>query len=210
MLEVQKVVNNKPRIEEKNSKRYTVHPTGARSSVIPNTLEIPLYCLERIANVFAEGREGEHAYDAGEEKNYALGGDSFILDRLNHADAHLRKYAAGDRSEDHLAKIGWAVVVAMMWEKKKEASRSVETIEQRMADAAAGKDIGSTSDITYDDVMCSCGHPKIHHGVLGCAVCSKCKIQSPVDVYPVDQYKTENRCLCGGRGCNSCEPQGRG
>lgn len=39
---------------------------------------------------------------------------------------------------------------------------------------------------------------------LACKPCKKCA------TIPRTPPPTEDRCLCGGVGCNSCEPQGRG
>jgi len=61
--------------------------------------------LERLARIYAEGAEkyGPSAWEQGLP----------IHDLLNHGIRHLFLYLAGDRSEDHLAKMAWGCFAAM-------------------------------------------------------------------------------------------------
>jgi hypothetical protein len=76
--------------------------SGAKSSEVkPRYDLIPAVALEREAIRMAEGAQ-VHG-----EKNYLQGKDDrqFITDRINHLIEHALKYAAGDRSTDHLAAV---------------------------------------------------------------------------------------------------------
>lgn len=79
-----------------------VFESGAKSSERkPRYDLIPVSALEREAVRMAAGA------DTHGENNYRKGKDdpSFIKDRINHLIEHALKYAAGDRSDDHLAAI---------------------------------------------------------------------------------------------------------
>lgn len=79
-----------------------VFESGARSSEKKARYDlIPLRALEREAVRMAEGAA------AHGENNYRLGAQDpqFVKDRINHLIEHALKYAAGDRSDDHLAAI---------------------------------------------------------------------------------------------------------
>lgn len=79
-----------------------VFQSGAKSSEIkPRYDLIPVEALRREAMRMAEGA---HAHG---ENNYRKGGTdpAFIVDRINHLIEHAMKYAAGDRTEDHLAAV---------------------------------------------------------------------------------------------------------
>lgn len=79
-----------------------VFASGAKSSEEkPRYDLIPVCALEREAIRMAEGAR------AHGENNYQQGKDdpAFIRDRINHLIAHALNYAAGDRSDDHLAAI---------------------------------------------------------------------------------------------------------
>lgn len=79
-----------------------VFESGAKSTERkPRYDLIPTAALEREAI-----RMGEGAAQHG-ENNYRKGKDdpAFVTDRINHMIEHALKYAAGDRSDDHLAAI---------------------------------------------------------------------------------------------------------
>lgn len=79
-----------------------VFDSGARSSEKQPRFDlIPRCALEREAVRMAEGAA------AHGENNYRIGlhDSAFFTDRINHAIAHLLKYADGDRSDDHLAAV---------------------------------------------------------------------------------------------------------
>jgi hypothetical protein len=88
-----------------------VFPSGAKSSEEkPRYDLIPVCALEREAVRMAEGAK------AHGENNYQQGANdpAFIRDRINHLIAHALNYAAGDRSDDHLAAIR-ANCAMLMW-----------------------------------------------------------------------------------------------
>jgi hypothetical protein len=79
-----------------------VFSSGAKSSEQkPRYDLIPLVALEREAIRMAEGAatHGENNYQHGKSD------PAFIADRINHLIEHALKYAAGDRSTDHLAAV---------------------------------------------------------------------------------------------------------
>ncbi len=67
---------------------------------------IPLDCLRELALIYAEGAR---KYGIGEWKSGLEPSDT-----LNHAFEHLRQYQNGNRDENHLAKIAWAMFT-LMW-----------------------------------------------------------------------------------------------
>ena len=76
--------------------------SGAKSSEQkPRYDLIPASALEREAIRMAEGAaaHGENNYQKG------AADEGFIRDRINHLIEHAVKYAAGDRSTDHLAAV---------------------------------------------------------------------------------------------------------
>ena len=79
-----------------------VFESGAKSSEEkPRYDLIPACALEREAIRMAEGARvhGENNYQKGKND------PTFITDRINHLIEHALKYAAGDRSTDHLAAV---------------------------------------------------------------------------------------------------------
>lgn len=77
--------------------------SGAKSSEVqPRVDLIPLRAIEREAVRMAEGaaRHGENNYQRG-----IVSDPAFRKDRINHLIMHALKYAAGDRSDDHLAAV---------------------------------------------------------------------------------------------------------
>lgn len=86
-------------------------PSGAKSSEQkPRYDLIPAVALEREAIRMAEGAEahGENNYQKGK------GDPVFVRDRVNHLIEHALKYAAGDRSTDHLAAVRCNAAM-LMW-----------------------------------------------------------------------------------------------
>ncbi len=62
---------------------------------------IPISFLQAIGKIFKEGlRYGRNTWKDKPDAEY-------IEERFNHALTHLVKWGNGDRSEDHLAKVGW-------------------------------------------------------------------------------------------------------
>jgi hypothetical protein len=82
--------------------RGAVFASGAKSSEEKPRFDlIPVCALEREAVRMAEGAKahGENNYQQG------VNDPAFVRDRINHLIAHALNYAAGDRSDDHLAAI---------------------------------------------------------------------------------------------------------
>lgn len=79
--------------------------------------QIPYVALRRIGAIFKEG-ELKHGRD-----NWKNGASDpeFREERWNHMIRHAYLWIEGDRSADHLAKIGWAAV-ALMWLEEIERS----------------------------------------------------------------------------------------
>jgi hypothetical protein len=92
---------------------------GGRRTILPYSLtQIPIAALERIGKVFVEG---EPIYGRNNWRKFA-GDYAMKLETVNHAIAHLMKYAQELETHisypdvdgkicDHLAKVGWAVAV---------------------------------------------------------------------------------------------------
>jgi hypothetical protein len=79
-----------------------VFASGARSSEEQPRIDlIPWEAIEREARRMGEGAKthGENNYRKGKEDA------AFRRDRINHLLSHALRYAAGDRSDDHLAAI---------------------------------------------------------------------------------------------------------
>jgi hypothetical protein len=82
--------------------------TGARRSTDADDVRLDLICptgLLRLAKIYNEG-----AVKYG-DTNYTKGIP--IANLLNHGEKHLALWKSGDRSEDHLAKVAWAMFSAM-------------------------------------------------------------------------------------------------
>lgn len=71
--------------------------------------QIPVEAIEAIGRIFEEGRVkyGRDNWKKG------LNNPTYQEERLNHAIVHLFKYANGDTSEDHLAKVAWFCVTQL-------------------------------------------------------------------------------------------------
>jgi hypothetical protein len=97
-----------PRACDADGNPVTVHATGGirDSREIPYFSDIPPSCLRRLAAIYTEGHR---RYGS---RNWCKGLP--FSDTYNHIMNHLEKYRAGDRSEDHLAKVAWGCFT-MMW-----------------------------------------------------------------------------------------------
>jgi hypothetical protein len=92
-------------------------PEKAKSDIVGfNYHQICPNAIRRIATIFHAGAKqyGENNYQKG------INDPVWQNERFNHAMDHLLKYREGDRSEDHLAKVGWYVCVLMGFEFDKE------------------------------------------------------------------------------------------
>ncbi len=85
---------------------------AARSEEKPRYDLIPAAGLRRIALRFTLG-----AAKFG-DRNWEKGGADFIRDIPNHMAEHLFLYMSGDRSDDHLAAIGWGAVARIYFDEK--------------------------------------------------------------------------------------------
>jgi hypothetical protein len=100
-----------------------VFTSGARSSEEkPRYDLVPACALEREAIRMAEGARshGENNYQRG------LNDAAFIRDRINHMIEHALKYAAGDRSTDHLAAVRANAGMLCWFEAQRSGERRVD------------------------------------------------------------------------------------
>ena len=87
----------------------------------PHLEEIPYIALETLGNVFKEGAEGKYGVDNWKR---AVGDWKWQKERTRHAIAHLYKWANGDRSEPHLAKVAWFCFI-MIWIEAEQVKRGI-------------------------------------------------------------------------------------
>lgn len=107
-----------------------IFDSGARSSEVQPRFDlIPYEAQVREAARMAHGASvhGENNYRVG------LHDTAFQLDRLNHLIAHALKYAAGDRSDDHLAAIRCNAGMLIWFEAHSRFANS-ESVEDRAVD----------------------------------------------------------------------------
>ena len=96
---------------------------GKRDKEMPHFEYIPLEFLTEIASIFEEGRKPRPGLPEGYGDSWKAGGKDFLRDCLNHAVVHLFKYLCGDRTENHLSKVAWNVLVVRFFDlKEKQAS----------------------------------------------------------------------------------------
>lgn len=79
---------------------------------------IPPCALKRLAKIYTEGAEHYGAHNWQKGMDYS--------DTINHALAHLLNWLSGDRSEDHLAKVAWAMFAIMYFEEYKVGNNDLE------------------------------------------------------------------------------------
>ena len=88
-------------------------PEKAKSDRLGSNMDqIPFQAVEAIGIIFAEGeaKYGRDNWKAGRnDKDYQR-------ERLNHAILHLQKYANGDTTERHLAKVAWFCVTQLYFD----------------------------------------------------------------------------------------------
>lgn len=85
----------------------------AKTEVIGSNMDqIPFQAIEAIGAIFAEG---EKKYGRDNWKKGILDAE-YQRERLNHAILHLQKYANGDNSEKHLAKVAWFCVTQLYFD----------------------------------------------------------------------------------------------
>lgn len=84
---------------------------GKRDIKRPRHDLIPIEFLDELASIFEEGRKPRLGLPEGYGDSWKQGGNDFLLDCLNHASNHLHLYMNGDRSENHMSKVAWNVLV---------------------------------------------------------------------------------------------------
>lgn len=98
---------------------------GKRDKKRPSYNYIPLEFLDELASIFEEGRKPRPGMPEGYGDSWKKGGKEFLTDCLNHATWHQKMYEAGDRSENHLAKIAWNVLVVRYFDILKEKESDI-------------------------------------------------------------------------------------
>lgn len=91
---------------------------GKRDKKRPNYNFIPLEFDNELASIFEEERRRRPGMPEGYGDSCMKGGKDFLEDCLNHAFWHLKMYMRGDRSENHLTKVAWNVLVVKFHELK--------------------------------------------------------------------------------------------
>lgn len=99
---------------------------GKRDKKRPNYNYIPLEFDDELASIFEEGRRARPGMPDGYGDSWMKGGDKFLEDCLNHAFWHLKQYMRGDRSENHLSKVAWNVLVVRYHKIKDDSGRGDE------------------------------------------------------------------------------------
>lgn len=79
---------------------------------------IPPCALKRLAKIYTEGAEHYGAHNWQKGMDYS--------DTIDHAFAHLLNWLDGDRTEDHLAKVAWAMFAIMYFEEHKVGNNDLE------------------------------------------------------------------------------------
>jgi hypothetical protein len=111
-------------IETSTGARREKGVAGSKTSVFPARFSlVPAIGLRRLAETCGEG---EIKYGQG---NWLAGFKQ--TDLLDHAQAHLNEYIAGDKKEDHLAHAAWNLFVAMhLEETEEEGSTLIDLVTQ--------------------------------------------------------------------------------
>lgn len=92
----------------------TTFDSGAKrvEQDIPRYADIPPCALRRLALIFSEGAD---KYGIDNWKNGLPWPSTY-----NHLMEHLQKYNEGDRTEDHLAKACWGLVVQIYFDEQSD------------------------------------------------------------------------------------------
>jgi hypothetical protein len=98
-------------MKQPNKERFRRFSTGAVRSTDADAERYDLISpigLRRLARVYAQGatKYGPRNWEKGMPVDVVL----------NHGLRHLNRYQAGDRTEDHLGKIAWAMFALMHYE----------------------------------------------------------------------------------------------
>ena len=112
---------------------------GKRDKKRPNYNFIPLEFDNELASIFEEGRRPRPGMPEGYGDSWKAGGKDFLEDCLNHAFWHLKMYMRGDRSENHLAKVAWNVLVVKFHEQR-------EFNEQNLQESQEVKRVNSSEE----------------------------------------------------------------
>ncbi len=99
----------------------------------------------RLAEVYGEGAlaHGDRNWERGMPEDAIL----------NHLEAHLVQWKAGDRSEDHLAKVAWGVYALMHFEER------LAVADQGVCDCQRRAGRGEHGAPKPPSCACSSGHP---------------------------------------------------
>lgn len=95
------------------------NPEGKTKHLKSRIMDIPWQALHQIGEAFLEG---EPVYG---RENWKTGGKEYLDDRTSHAIEHLQKWANGDRSENHLAKVAWFCCIAI-WHTNRSKAEDLE------------------------------------------------------------------------------------
>lgn len=103
---------------------------GTSTSRRPDYSQLHIYSMSRVAAIYEEG-EVKHGRDNW--KN-GIHDEAFKRDRANHAFQHLKLWMEGDRTVDHLAKVGWFCDMMMEIER-------LEVLEPKSVEVNTGTEL---------------------------------------------------------------------
>jgi predicted RNA-binding Zn-ribbon protein involved in translation (DUF1610 family) len=119
-----KLLYNQPAVAK------AVYKDGAvRSARKPRYDKIPTAGLRRIAERYGMGCDNPNYAPDGD--NWKNGGEDFWRDAGNHAFEHLKLYLDGDRSDDHLAAVGWYITSRCWYEDQTSAQSEAKCKAQQ-------------------------------------------------------------------------------
>jgi len=97
-----------------NLERFIAAQPALSGKEIPGIDMIPVYSLYRIGEIFDEGIASGYPKENWKK---GVGDKAYQIARAKHAAKHLWKWLNGDRSENHLAKVGWFIVTQLELER---------------------------------------------------------------------------------------------
>ena len=97
-----------------NFERFIAAQPALAGKEIPGIDMIPVYSLYRIGEIFDEGIASGYPKENWKK---GVGDKTYQIARAKHAAKHLWKWLNGDRSENHLAKVGWFIVTQLELER---------------------------------------------------------------------------------------------
>lgn len=105
---------------------------GLGTSTRPNYSALHLNSMARIAAIYSEGEEKYKDNCVQNNWSKVINNKEWQQERANHAFQHLKMYMEGDRSMDHLAKIGWFCDVMM--EVERQEIKILSDLDQLLKD----------------------------------------------------------------------------